>query len=225
MRFTRLTLLAVVASLAVAGCSSGSKNPAAPPPPPTPPTNDSPANAVLLFKWGWEHRDTARQDSVLTDNFKFIPGTPGDTAATVFPNGVDRPTMLAIDQRLFVTGAGALLPHATSIALGLDNSLRVLDNARGLDVTVHKDVLTGVSLVVKTNITLPIGGTGSQATFYVVRGDSTTIHGAAGLATRWYVEGVFDDTGGTGAIASRVAPAAITGAHALTWADLLAMYR
>lgn len=222
MRVARLIPLCLVLIALASGCSKSSKNPVAPPP--TAPTNDSPVNAVLLFRYGWEHRSVALQDTVLTDDFVFTPGA-SDSAAVVFPGGIGRGTFLAIDQKLFVTGNGGALPAASSITFGLDNVLNAVNSTiSGRNVTVHKEVLTSARIVVKTSGTIPIGGTGSQARFYVVRGDSTLVHGSARSTSRWYVEGVDDLTSGP-VPQSVVRPARLAGAHALTWADLLALYR
>jgi len=222
MRSCRPILLVLTLVALVSGCSKKS-NPTAPPPP-TPPTNDSPANAVLLFKYGWEHRSVALQDSVLTDDFAFTPD-PADTAAAVFPGGIGRATFLAIDQKLFVSGNGVGLPPASAITFGLDNVLNVVNSTvPGRDVNVHKEVLTSARITVTTNGRIQIGGTGSQARFYLVRGDSTLVHGNARSASRWYCEGIDDHTAGT-VPQTAVHPTRLTGANALTWADLLALYR
>jgi hypothetical protein len=219
----RITRFAPIVLVLLAGCSGGSKKVTNPPPPPSAPVNSTPQNAVLLFKWGWEHLSVALQDSVLTSDFQFF-FVPGDTATTAFGSStIDRATLLGVETHMF-TGAGTTSPKATSITFKLDNTLHDAPNGRGLDPTTHREITSSLVLAASFASGPPygLGGIDVTTTFWVVRGDAGNLTAAQPpRADRWYVEGVVDNTTPPPTIGRD----AIRDVKPNSWSRLLALYK
>ncbi len=222
MRITRLAPVLVL--MLLAGCSKGSNKVTNPPPPPSVPVNDSPTNAVKLFEYAWEHRSVALTDSVLTADFEFA-FAPGDTAVGVFgAQQIERDVMLTVENKLFVTGNGANYPKATSVSLTLPAALNFQPSSvPGRDGTVHLEARAqNISLVVNTSTGgYNVSGSGADVVFQVVRGDSAqTTASQPHVSSRWYLEGIRDETPAT--LASRTF--AIREARRQTWGYIFSLY-
>ncbi len=219
--------LVVLLALACFGCSSKSHVTRPIVPTQTRPVPDSPVNALRLFEWGWSHRDVQVARSVLTADFAFV-FAPEDSAGNLFREPwIDRAETLNIFRNLFVGGSAE--PPADSISLTFDQTLLAMPDSRpGRNGAWHKEIVTGVDLVVKTGAQ-EYFVTG-HARFFVVRGDSAVIPpdlGASPDSGRWYIEQVDDGTvpGPGGAVALPVGPSRTQPAHALSWGQVLALYR
>jgi len=224
-RFLAAAIL--LALLGVTGCGEhGSVTAPRPNPRGGAPAPNSPENAIRLFEWGWDHRDTLAVAEVLAGDFRFFFAL-GDSAGNVFRGDpVDRETMLRMDYHLFIGGGNAA--PAKSIALQFDPKLIPQDDGRpGKDPRWHKEILTGVNLSIRTDDNS--WNVQGNARFFVVRGDSALIPQdlvAKGLgpdSTRWYIDRWDDETlSGPGA---RVVPAQPLPTRVVTWGDILALYR
>ena len=225
----RSAIFPVVLAVAIAGCSVGHQV-TGPPPGPSAPVANSPTKAIRLFEWGWDHRDLATFENLLTDDFRFVFAL-ADSAGNLFPDhGMDRWPLLFCLQHLF-TGGGLASP-ATSISLVLDPRLIALPDSRaGRNPRWHKEILTSVDLTIKTEDLTEYAVTG-HARFFVVRGDSAILPAELGVgpdSTRWYIQQWNDETL-RDAIAAAPDPAGSANllapqpAHQVTWGRILAYY-
>ncbi len=198
-----IAALALAAALVapVAGCGKAHVSKPVTPPIVQPPTPDSPANALRLVQWSWDHRDSSALASALTDDFEFfylvpVPDSLGGGTQPATP--MTRDEMLCTSGGLFV--GGGRYPRATSITLAFDSTLQVTPDPRpGMDPRVHKAIVT------TTDVSIALAGGGSYqihggSSFFVVRGDSAAIpfdlqaRGIRADSTRWFVQ-VWDDAG------------------------------
>jgi len=216
-------------ALGAAGCGSNKK--VVQPPPDTPPNPNTPVNALLLFQWALQHRDTTQYRTLFTDDFVFV-FVPGDTAATNHFGG----TWTYLEERisthhLFVDGSLSGAP-AASITLPFSGTLTDEPDLRpGKNPTWHRKINALFLLTVqKTDLSSRqiVGG----STFYLVRGDSASLPAdlvAAGVqasASRWFIERWQDVTGGVGpSLALRpTGPARGQATSLPTWGELKVDY-
>lgn len=172
--------------------------PQIPQPPPVP---NTPANAVRLLEWAWEHRDCEALSPLFTEDFVFAFAA-GDSAGSPYRSDPwTREDELA--------ASCALFEHARAIQLDFDRTLLALDDDRpGKRPTWHKSIRTKVNL----KVTADRGGgpevyeVSGFAKFYLVRGDSAAIppelvqRGFGPDSARWWFDRWEDETlpgGGT----------------------------
>jgi hypothetical protein len=139
---------------------------------------------------------------------------------------VTREVMLTMVHNLFVGGGSC--PPANSITLSFDPTLVPQDDDRpGKDPRWHQEILTGVNLYIRTDDNS--WNVQGRARFYVVRGDSAMIpqdlvaKGFGPDPTRWYIDRWDDET--LVQSAARAVPAQPLPTHAVTWGDILVLYR
>jgi len=222
-------------ALAVAGCS-GSRSRHLTQPVPDPGFRaTSPASAVRLFEWCWDHRNLDRYRELISDDFLFACA-PADSAGGAFPGGaLTRFDEIESARHLFV-GAGTR-PRANSITLQLDQNLVAERDGRPGkgNTTYHQAIVTWYMLRIETDAD-DFQVTGA-ARFFLTRGDSALIPAdlvALGFrpdSTCWYIERWEDET--LGSLASRVAAREGPRAPSLraqparkpTWCDIKALYQ
>jgi hypothetical protein len=219
------TIRALALLLMIAGCGGGGGGKVTNPPPPDPtPVPNTPTNAVRLFEWAQEHRDTVLYRKVLTQDFKFSFAA-GDPAGLAFGDTLDRAKELIIATHMFVGGSPK--PAATSINLVFDPVLTAQPDDRGFDPTTHKLIHTSHSITVRApGDTLTAAG---FTDFYVVRGDVAAIPPGLGLsadANRWWIEGWVDKSIVSGpALAPRtLRPTGANEAHSDSWGKIKSLY-
>lgn len=224
MRSAAIRALLAAAVLCLAGCSSEHRVTGPLPLPGPPFTPNSPSNAILVFDWGWDHRDLDALRNVLAGDLLFV-FAPGDSAGNAFPDQrINREEMLEILHHLFV--GGGPVPPATSIHLVLDNGPPLPDSRPGKDPKWHKEFETSVYLTIMVGSSTEYRVTGN-ARFFVVRGDSAAIPADLAVgpdSTRWYIQQWNDETlnGPAGALGSlAVMPLSSSDT---TWGQILALY-
>jgi hypothetical protein len=223
--------LALAAALAAgaAGCG-GKKGRPTEPPTDQPPNPNTPVNAMLLFQWALQHRDTAQYRSLFTADYVF-EFMVGDTAATnhfggTWGYGEERTSA----RHLLVEGSTGGSPAATltiPFSMTLDDEP---DPRPGKNPAWHRVVTAWFVLTIQKQDTTAdqIHGGGN---FYLVRGDSASLPtDLAGLGTsgRWFIERWEDITGGVepplalrpgGAGPARPAPTSLP-----TWGQIKVRY-
>jgi len=215
-----VTLLALAAAL-----SSCARHPTSPPSATTAPEAVSPTAALQAFQWRVLNREPDGIAGLVAEDFRLglvdldSTGTPPvDTTRA----SVERRTGFLAAWRNLLVGAPAR-PPAAHVLLDLDpNFVAIGDMRPGKDPRVHQDVSTACEFQV-------IGDEGNLyqshalLRFHLVRGDSVAIPpdqgslGAARDSTRWWIEGVDDE--------SLPGPANPQPTHAVRFAELLALYR
>ena len=227
MRLRRIgVLLAVLALVALAGCS---KDHAVTGPRFEPPPDPNSPNAVVrLFEWSWNHRDVDRLGQTLPAEFRFVFALADSAGNPYRDHPIDRPQLLACARHLFQGGGPE--PPATSIVLHFDPLLTVSPDSRpGRNPKWHREVLTLVDLTVRTPA--EVFRVNGDARFFVVRGDSALIPpdlAALGFhpdSTRWYIEQWNDETHGSGGESARTPVFRALPATNVTWGMILALYR
>src|SRR5881628_2876265 len=176
MRTTRRwvsTWIAALMALAVSGCFNpfdpriGSTRGVSEPPP----RPDTARNALLLFRWCWEHRDINQYRELFTADFRFAFAAADTFGNAYLTRGWNRDDELESAKHLFLTGK-ADQPVATQIQMIFSNDLVAFDDSRpGKNRRVHKEIFTRVDLSVDFSDGVGSRSTGS-ATFFLVRGDS-----------------------------------------------------
>lgn len=160
-----------------------------------PPVANSPANALRLLEWAWNHRDCEALSPLFTDDFVFVFAA-GDSAGNPYRSDPwTREDELAASCNLF--------EHALEIQLDFDRTLIALNDDRpGKRPPWHRTIRTKVNL----KVTADRGGgpevheTNGYAKFYLVRGDSAAIppelvqRGFAPDSTRWWIDRWEDET-------------------------------
>ncbi len=213
-------------------------------PPATPPTDapkpDSPAAALRLLEWAYNHRDYATLHTLFTEDFRFYFDA-GDTAGAAYrvtPWGLE--DELASTSHLFVNGKSDEAP-ASSVTLVLDRNFFVYPDPRFASWDPrgrwHKNIRTQTLLHVLRvdGSALEVSGASS---FYFVRGDSALIPedlkdaGFAPDSIRWWISRWDDETIPAGEGRTSTIPAALTPpilqpqpARQWTWGTIKVLYR
>jgi len=191
----------------------------APPLPAPPPVANTPANAVRLLEWTWEHRDCEALSPLFTEDFVFAFAAADSAGSPYRSDPWTREDELA--------ASCALFEHADDIRLDSDRTLIALpDDRPGRNPIWRKTIRTMVSL----EVTADRGGgpevfeVNGYAKFYLVRGDSAAIpaelvqRGFVPDSTRWWFDRWEDETlpaGGT-----RAHPTAAT-----SWGRIKVLFR
>ena len=176
---------------ALAGCSTQIVLPVAPEPD-APPAAATPGDALRRLEWAWRNRALEPCRDLFACDYEFA-FAPGDSAGIRFEGRPwTRPDELDFARHLFETG-GALAPHASYVALDMENDLVALpDDRPGRDPRWHQRIETPFVAVVEAP--------GRQfrvlgiEVFYFARGDSACIpqelrdQGYAPDSTRWWIE-------------------------------------
>jgi hypothetical protein len=227
-RTSLATRLLVVGSclallLAASGCSKKSSNPVAPPPPPSPPSPSTPAGALQLLKWAYEHRDTSLYRSLFTTDYGFT-FVARDTANRAWTYLDERASA-----RHLLVGGGSPSP-ATTVSLKFSGALSA-QAIPSLNPTYRMQISAPLNLTISLQDTTSINTIGN-ANFYFVRGDSALVpadlagQGVTGTSSRWFLYRWDDGTGGVSPyLAARVRPAQPAGTHNETWGDFKVRYR
>jgi hypothetical protein len=193
-RRSRCLLLAAVL-LGTAGCET--KQPTQPVD--TPPSAASPAGALRVLEWAWNHRDLERYAALLPEEFTFA-SLSGDSAGNPYrATPWLRAHELAAIDHLF-HGGNPSHPAVTEVSLAFDDLHVMADPRPGKSPRWHKSVRARMVLDLALD-----GGGGISLTsdpwFFVVRGDSATVpedlldQGVVPDSTHWYLERWEEPTG------------------------------
>lgn len=197
-----------------------------------PPVPSSPAGALRLLEWCYDHRAIAEYRELFSDDYRFVFGALDPYGNAYRSAPWTREDEVESTTHLF-QGGDANQPAATSITILLDRNFRVTNDPR-FDASAarwHQLIRTSVTLHVVTE-------TGEQTAtgygnFFLVRGDSARIpdelsqKGFQPDTNRWYIQRHEDETfsdagGGTAAARARPAAAALI---QRTWGYLKVLYR
>jgi hypothetical protein len=222
------SIRALALVLVIAGCSKGGNKVVNPPVVEQPPTPNSPVNAVKLFEWAQEHRDTLRYREVLAGEFVFL-FQPADPAGLPYAGQWNRNQENVVARHMFVGGGSE--PAATAIDLDFGTTFTAFADSRpGKNPTWHQQVTVSGPV----NVTNPINtyGASGGTVFYLVRGDSAQIpadlaaRGITADAARWFIETWEDQTliAGPSTRSGRTRPSSPTEAHEYTWGRIKTVY-
>ena len=188
-----LTLLLVLAFALPASCSKTTRPHEIPPE--AAPVANSPANAVRLLEWAWNHRNCDALSPLFTGDYVFAFAA-GDSAGNPYRSSPwTREDELAASCNLF--------QNVQNLELYLDKTLIAFNDDRpGKNPKWHKTIRTKVNLIVTLD-----RGSGPEvnevngyAKFYLVRGDSAAIpadlvaRGFTPDSTRWWMDRWDDET-------------------------------
>ena len=162
-----------------------------------PPIPSSPAGALRVLQWSYNHRAIEPCRELPTDDFRFV-GNPTDSAG-----GEYRGTIWTRED--FLIRTAQLFAAATSVRLTLDKNFFVYPDPTAMpwDPTGrwHKNIRTHTLLRVEAaGSVTEISG---AASFYLVRGDAALIpedlklRGFGADSTRWYIRRWDDETVGS----------------------------
>lgn len=188
----RVAVVALVAALALIGCSRSTQPPGASSPPPI---ADSPEHALERIRFAWEHRDTVSNGTLPAANF-WYGFLVSDSATNPWGNTPwNRAQELIFARHLFAGGAPSGAPAATGIAFSFQSQpIPTADSRPGRNPLWHQEAST----IVAVKIDRSDGSSvliGAPVRFFLVRGDSADLTPemiAAGMAKSsglWYLEG------------------------------------
>ena len=236
-----LGAVALLLTLAGAGCSSGRFRLPTIPIASVAPEASSPGGALRLLEWCWNRLDLPRCRQLFTDDYRFLFSLLDPFGNAYRDNPWTREDELISATHLF-QGGHATEPPASSITLTLDRNFRISNDPRpGKAGKWHKSIRTSVALqIVDPDKETVVTG---FANFFLVRGDSAAIprelldKGFGPDSTRWYIERWEDDTatnapGGTSPARADGAPSPASQAPPsfserlqVSWGGLKAIYR
>ena len=187
-----LLLLSLALAFTAAACSKSTQPKSTDPPAPTP---NSPANALLLLGWSWDHRDTLHYDMLPTADFEW--GWATDTTLTNPLSNVPwtRDQELHFVGHLFNGGAHLGDPPARSALFSFISApIPTADSRPGRDPGWHQEVTAEVGAQINlangTQILIS-----APVRFFLVKGDSAALtpamvaSGMTPSPDRWYLQG------------------------------------
>lgn len=189
-RSTAVLLPGVLAlALSLSGCSAKDEVTA---PAEPPPLADSPAHALRLLEWSWNHRDATYLPGLFTDDFQF-QFAAADSAGNQF-----RDVPWQRDHELI--SARDLFESSRSVLLQFDRNLVSFPDTRpGYLPAVHQVIRTSI-LVQVQRLDGRFEKCTGYATYFFTRGDSAAIpssevaRGAQPDPSRWWISGWIDET-------------------------------
>jgi len=192
------------------------------------PAPDSPANAVRLLEWIYNHKSIESYRRLLADDFR-SSCSPTDSSGTQ-SRGTPwtRGDELTFATHLFI-GGGALEPPV-SIRVAYDRNFFVSPDPNDLSWDAsgrwHRSIRSALAVSIRTADGGAIEITG-HANFFLVRGDSAVIPeelklmGLGPDSTRWYLRRWDDETEPSGGAPVRAAQPS----SPFTWCGLKSIYR
>jgi len=165
------------------------------------PTANSPINAVKLLAWQWSHRDTSGYRDLFAAGYRFVFEEADSAGNASTLRTLDRDQEVRVVENLFVRGTSTE-PPAWRISFALDpNPIALPDSRPGKNSFWHREIASGLDAVITASLeTYRIVG---ATRFYVVRGDSSGLTGAAADSARWYIERWEDESSPIPAAAAR----------------------
>src|SRR5258706_2508895 len=168
----RAAALALVAALALIGCSKSTQPPGSSSPPPV---ADSPEHALDRIRFAWEHRDTVIYSTLPTANF-WYGFLVSDSATNPWGNTPwDRAQELIFARHLFAGGAASGAPASTGIAFSFQSQpIPAADSRPRRNPQRHQEAST----IVAAKIDRSDGRSvliGAPVRFFLVRGDSADL--------------------------------------------------
>lgn len=170
-----------------------------------PPVARTPADAVRILVWSWNHQDTTRYASVLTADFEFAFAAD-DTFGSLFPGRVlNRALELAAVRSLFFTGTDQLEPPQSVVLLFEGDLIALPDSRPAKNARRHREIAASARL----RLYNPDFELSSTFRMFLMRGDvvawpSGVPHGPAPDSTRWFVERWEEESFGSDTAASRL---------------------